>query len=135
MHAYIMYKLLTSIYRKQRVTSYPWRFQNRQNTVRTPHQSPIKSGRHLERINIWEIVFTFQISTSQWIVVKAVYECILHLWQRMSCGPRSNGNDWKQIVFNPFNPIRPYMASRQPLPIMMAIFLGYLWTVSHIFNL
>ena len=26
------------------------------------------------------------------------------------------------------------MASMQPLPIMMAIFLGYLWTVSHIFN-
>ena len=38
-------------------------------------------------------------------------------------------------AFNPFHPIRPYMASRQPLPIMMAIFLGYLWTVSHIFNL
>ena len=36
---------------------------------------------------------------------------------------------------NPFHPIRPYMASMQPLPIMMAIFLGYLWTVSHIFNL
>ena len=35
----------------------------------------------------------------------------------------------------PFHPIRPYMASRQPLPIMMAIFLGYLWTVAHIFNL
>ena len=38
-------------------------------------------------------------------------------------------------TFNPFHPIRPYMASMQPLPIMMAIFLGYLWTVSHIFNL
>ena len=36
---------------------------------------------------------------------------------------------------NPFHPIRPYMASMQPLLIMMAIFLGYLWTVSHIFNL
>ena len=44
---------------------------------------------------------------------------------------------WKSFcaVFNPFHPIRPYMASRQPLPIMMAIFLGYLWTVFHIFNL
>ena len=38
-------------------------------------------------------------------------------------------------AFNPFHPIRPYMASMLPLPIMMAIFLGYLWTVSHIFNL
>ena len=33
------------------------------------------------------------------------------------------------------HPIRPYMASMQPLTIMMAIFLGYLWTVCHIFNL
>ena len=39
------------------------------------------------------------------------------------------------IRINPFHPIRPYMASMQPLPIMMAIFLGYLWTVSHIFNM
>ena len=38
-------------------------------------------------------------------------------------------------VINPFHPIRPYMASMQPLPIIMANFLGYLWTVSHIFNL
>ena len=37
--------------------------------------------------------------------------------------------------FNPFHPIRPYMASMQPLPIMMAIFLGYFSTVSHICNL
>ena len=41
----------------------------------------------------------------------------------------------KSNGINPFHPIRPYMASRQPLPIMMAIFLGYLWTVSHIFYL
>ena len=34
-----------------------------------------------------------------------------------------------------FHPIRPYMASMQPLPIMMAIFLGYLRTVCHVFNL
>ena len=39
------------------------------------------------------------------------------------------------VLVLPFHPIRPYMASMQPLPIMMAIFLGYLWTVSHIFNL
>ena len=38
-------------------------------------------------------------------------------------------------AINPFHPTRPYMASMQPLPIMMAIFIGYLWTVFHIFNL
>ena len=51
--------------------------------------------------------------------------------------PSARGKAYGRSVtdFNPFHPIRPYMASRQPLPIMMAIFLGYLWTVSHIFNL